>query len=116
MSQALPTHNRFWMSESDLEHWRNLPCILEADLEYPKELHDKRNEYPLAPERLKIGDVEKSIPNLWHKEKYVIHHQALKQCEALGLKITKIHRGIKFEESALLKRYIDLNTRFQAKA
>ena len=24
--------------------------ILEVDLEYPKQLHDKRNDYPFAPE------------------------------------------------------------------
>ena len=28
----------------------NLGFILEVDLEYPKELHDKYNLYPLAPE------------------------------------------------------------------
>ena len=27
--------------------------ILEVDLDYPKELHDSHNEYPLAPEKSK---------------------------------------------------------------
>ena len=116
MSQPLPTHGFEWMSEEELNNWRNHSCILEVDLEYPKELHDLHNDYPFAPERLKIGGIEKLIPNLCDKKNYVVHHKTLKQYESLGLKITKIHRGIKVEESAWLKPYIDLNTELRTKA
>jgi hypothetical protein len=37
------------MSADDLENWKNIPCILEVDLEYPKDLHDFHNEHSPAP-------------------------------------------------------------------
>ena len=33
-----------------------LGYILEVDLEYPKELHDKHNLYPLASEHVQVND------------------------------------------------------------
>ena len=116
MSKPLPTHGFKWMNEEELENWRSFSCILEVDLEYPENLQDLHSDYPLAVERLKVGKVDKLVPNLRNKQKYVIHHAVLKQCESLGLKITEIHYGIKFEESAWLKKYIDLNTEQRVKA
>ena len=55
------------------ENWGEFPCVLEVDLEYPEQLHELHNDYPLAPERLKINKVEKLIPTLLKKEKYVLH-------------------------------------------
>ena len=116
MSKPLPTKGFKWMTENELDNWRNHSCILEVDLEYPKDLHDLHNEYLLAPERLTINKVEKLIPNLNDKTKYVLHYENLKLYESLGLKITTIHRGIKFVESTWLKTYIDLNTHLRAAA
>ena len=119
MSQPLPVDEFKWMKESELQNWNNpgegKGCILEVDLEYPKELHDNHNEYPLAPERLRVNKVDKLTPNLNNKEKYVIHHRSLKQYLDLGLKLIKIHRGIKFNERAWLKDYIQLNTDLRTK-
>ena len=61
MCNTLPVRRFEWMSNSELKDWKNHPCVLEVDLGYPKELHGLHNDYPLAPERLKIGGVEKPI-------------------------------------------------------
>ena len=116
MSKPLPTHGFEWMESKDLKDWRSHPCILEVDLEYPKELHNPHNEYPLAPERIKIAKCEKLVPTLSSKKKYVVHHEALKTYVMLGLIVKKVHRGIRFEERTWLKSYIDLNTDLRSKA
>jgi len=116
MSKHLPTHGFEWMSDDELNNWRGMPCILEVDLEYPEELHDVHNDYPLAPESLKVGVVNKLIPNLDDKHHYVVHYENLKLYESLGLKVSRVHRGIKFKESDWLKQYIDLNTSLRTKA
>ena len=104
MSEKLPTHGFKWLTSGEMEKlfdnqivqvWEKIPCILEVDLEYPKELHDLHNDYPLCPERVKCDKgVEKLIPNLRDKTKYVIHYKNLMQCLKLGMKLKKIHRGI----------------------
>ena len=116
MCKPLPTKGFRWMEKEELKNWKSMPCILEVDLEYPEHLHDLHNDYPLAPERVTVNKVEKLIPNLNDKKNYVIHHETLKLYLSLGLKLTKIHRGITFEESEWLKPYIDLNTNLRAKA
>ena len=60
MSQYLPTGGFRWMSEKqinnlDLAKYKENSkkgLILEVDLEYPKELHNLHNDYPLAAERV----------------------------------------------------------------
>ena len=116
MSKPLPTHGFKWMKTSELDTWELHSCILEVDLEYPKKLHDLHNDYPLAPEQIVVNKFEKLIPNLWNRKKYVIHYENLKQYLNLGLKLTNIHRGIKFKESQWLKKYIALNTDLRSKA
>ena len=116
MSKPLPTHGFKWMKANELEIWGVYPCIVEVDLEYPQSLHDLHSDYPLAPEQIEVNKVKKLIPNLWNKKKYVIHYENLKQYLNLGLKLTKIHRGIKFKESQWLEKYISLNTDLRTKA
>ena len=113
MSQNLPVGDFKWMTKEELKNWKEHPCVLEADLEYSSELYDLHSEYPLAPEKRKVGNVIKLITSMGNKEKYVVHHETLKLYEKLGLKITKIHRGVKFREENFMKPYIDLNTKLR---
>jgi len=116
MSQPMPYEGFKWMHKEELKYWRKHPCILEVDLEYPSELHELHNDYPLAPERLVVDKVEKLIPNLRDKEKYVVHHSTLKLYESLGLRVKEIHRGVLFKESKWLGEYINLNNNLRTLA
>lgn len=81
--------------------------ILEVDLEYPQQLHNEHSDYPLAPESMIVTDemlsphskrlkdelnikgkpVQKLIPNIFSKTRYVLHYQNLKLYLSLGVKI-----------------------------
>ena len=141
MSQYLPTGGFKWLTEEevDLSKYNNESekgLVLEVDLEYPEELHDLHNDYPLASEKIKItedmlspycreiaekfkvkvGLVEKLVPTLLNKERYVLHYRNLQLYMSLGLKLTKIHRALEFDQSPWLKPYIDFNTKKRAGA
>ena len=126
MSQKLPVHSFYWLTDKEIKNlfkvqvvqfWEKTPCILEVDLEYPEELHDLHNDYPLCPERVECDKgVKKLIPNLRHKNNYVVHYKTLMQYLNLGMELKKIHRGIRFIESDFLKPYIDMNTNLRSKA
>ena len=98
------------MKVSELETWEIHSCILEVDLEYPKSLHDLHSDYPLAHEQIEVNKIQKLIPNLGDKKKYILHYENLKQYLSSGLRLTNIYRGIKFKESRWLEKYIALNT------
>ena len=108
--------------------------ILEVDLEYPVELYALHNDYPLVQEklaipydilsdckkiadkyRIKAGDVMKLIPNLGGKTNYVFHYRNLQFYLSLGMKLTKIHKMLKFKHSDWIKKYIDFNTEKEQK-
>ena len=102
----------------------SIGCILEVDLEYPAELHELHNDYPLAPEKLeishnmlsnyysnssnkygiKIGGVNKLVPNLGNKSKYCLHYRNLQLYLSLGMRLVSVHRVLKFKQSGWLKK------------
>ena len=144
MCQYLPTGNFKWLNKNqidklDLTKYNETSkkgLILQVDLEYPEKLHNLHNEYPLACEKIKVnknmlsnyckniankynissGIVDKLIPTLNNKEKYILHYRNLQLYTELGLKITKIHRALEFDQSPWLKKYIDFNTDKRANA
>ena len=118
MSQKLPYKNFRWVNEKKLIGLDPFQIyadgdyvyILQVDLEYPKELHELHNDYPLAPENITINKIDKLTPNFNNKTKYILHLKNLQLYLSLGLKLTKIHKVLAFEQKEWMKPYIDLNT------
>ena len=104
--------------------------ILEVDLEYSDELQELHNDYSLALEKLtiihnmlsnyccnitnyygtKISSVNKLLPNLGNKSKYVLHYKNLQLYLSLEMKLVNIHRILKSKQLDWLKTHIDINT------
>ena len=61
------------------------------------EFHDVHNDLPFMCEKTKVNKVEKLVPNLYDKKKYVIHIHALDQDLKHGLILEKVHHVIEFE-------------------
>ena len=120
MLQKLPIRSFKWCENKDIDSLiaifgpngtePDMGCFVKCDIEYPAELHDLHNDYPLAPERmlvtndilspyarslqekLDIGDdtVPKLVPNLTSKTNYVADIRNLMYYRDMGLKITPI--------------------------
>ena len=65
---------------------------------------------------IKVGDVEKLIPDLGAKTSYVFHYKNIQLYLLLEMKLTKIYRVLKFKQSDWMKKYIDFNTGKRANA
>ena len=121
MSQPLPTRGFCWVDIkpdkiSKLAKRKSKGYLLEVDVRYPKELHDSHNDLPFMCERMKINGVEKLIPNLYDKKRYIIHIRALDQALKHGLALERIHKAIEFKQLAWMKEYIDFNTKLRTAA
>ena len=124
MVQKLPTHGFKWKEGEDFTPEKIDTLVkkdksgyfIKVDVEYPKELHENHNELPFLMERMRIGRVEKLVPNLKDKKGYVVHIKALDQALKHGLKLKKVHRVIEFRQSKWMKAYVMLNTRFRKDA
>ena len=61
-------------------------------------------------------NIEKLVPNLMDKTKYVVHYRNLLLYLSLGMKLKKVHRILEFNEKPWMKPYIHLNTELHKKA
>ena len=116
MSKKLPISGFKWiepLTEDFIMNYNDdsdLGYTLEVDLHYPKELHDLHNDYPLAPERKKLGQCEKLCGTFYDKINYVVDIRNLKFYLEKGMKLIKVNRVIQYNCEAWLKPWIDLNT------
>ena len=111
MSQPLPNAEFLWVEfredrspktiVEELVVKKGRGCLLEVDVAYPRKLHDYHNDLPFMCTKMKINGVEKLVPNLYYKHKYVAHIKALKQVIDHGLVLEKIHRAIEFKTISL---------------
>ena len=136
MSQYLPYSGFRLLNQKEISDFclnsvsenSSIGYILEVDLEYPSELHELHNDYPLAREKLetsqnilskycfsivneygiKIGGVNKLVPNVGNKSKYVVHYRNLQLYLSLGMRLTKVLRVLKFKQSDWLKNTLIL--------
>ena len=124
MSCKLPYGDFEWVNGDDLslndimkynEETDDIGYVLEVDLEYPQELHELHNDYPLACERYqpKGGNCYKLCGTFHDKKDYIVHIKNLQLYLKLGLRLKRINRAIKFSQSSWLKEWIDLNTNFR---
>ena len=94
-------------------------CVLEVDIECPKELWEIPSDYILAPDKIQIkremlsdyhlkiadhynipiGNVKKLVPNFFDKEIHVIHYKSLKLYLRPEMKLKKIRRVLEFNQS-----------------
>lgn len=144
MSQSLPTHGFRWLTRQeidslDIQHIdenADEGYILSVDLDYPVELHDTHSDYPLAPESFEVKpnmlssyqqvllkdlnlldtSTRKLVPNLNNKTDYVIHYRNLQLYLSLGMKVTKVHQVLAFQQDPWLRKYIDFNTKMRKAA
>ena len=141
MTMPLPVSEFTWLNEDEIDDLDlssrkdndDYGYIFDVDLHYPAHLHHLHNCYPLAPEHLQItremlspyqqehfqsktSTIKKLVPNLQDKSHYICHYRNLQLYVDLGLEVKKIHRVIKFKQSAWLAEYINFNIAKREKA
>jgi len=141
-TSKLPYKGFHWLSEADYSsiEWDKVDTetndgyVLEVDLSYPKNLHKKHSNLPLAPENVEItfenlsetaqsllvesGSGEKFkdvklLSTFYDRVEYVVHFKLLKLYLQLGMKLLKIHRVVKFKQAAFIKPFIDKCTQYR---
>ena len=94
----------------------NKGYIFEVELEYPSKLWKSHNDYPLAPEKMKINEVEKLIGSFKPRKHYEVHYINLKQYLEMGMQLGAVHRGTSFYQTPWMAPYISKNTELRKTA
>ena len=137
MSKSLPYKNFKWLNDLTLDPNNLKIGIYAVDIEIPENLHDKFKDYPLCPEikstnedvqseyqkylndklNIKYSAADKKlILDLLPKKNYKVYYKDLEYYLKLGIKVTKVHRILTFDEKPFLKEYIDLNTELRKRS
>jgi len=143
MRFPMPTGDYEWITAEELmsidiakyNSEGDVGYTLEVDLEYPAHLHMAHNSFPLAPEHMTITEKdlseystealrqftgkhkykENKLTSTFHDRKnYVCHILNLQLYLELGMKLKCIHRGVKFNQSPIIRDYVDLCTQKRA--
>ena len=61
-------------------------------------------------------EFKKLVPNLRDKERYELHYRNLQLYLFLGMRLKKIHRALRFKQSAWMEPYIHINTELRKRA
>ena len=105
--------------DSEYGYW------LICDLEYSNEIKERTSNFQLLPHGREVGNNElgykqrpptsseskKLILDQNNKYEYPIHYRMLKFVVEMGIKVTKVHRIIKFKQNYIIRDYIELNTK-----
>ena len=101
-----------------------------CDINYTNECKERTEQLALMPNKRKINDnelgyrqrdkskarSEKLILDQNNKTEYMVHYRMLKFYVKMGVKVTKIHRLIKFKQDYICSDYIQNNTNKRATA
>ena len=89
--QYLDANNLYgWVMSENLPTGGFKLVLLEIDISYPNDLHGLHNDLPFMCEKMKINGVQKLVPNLYSKKKYVIHIAAIDQVLKYKLVLDKV--------------------------
>ena len=143
---ALPTCDFRWLTQEEIDDLiiedadldGEYGYLLEVDLIYPEEIHDKTRDFPFAPEKCKISQenftpfqmnqyqtaygkqkypgYSKLLLTQWNKERYTVHGKLLKFYLNNGMDYSKVHRVLKFKQTYIFRDYIAFNSKKRQEA
>ena len=136
MMQKLPNKDFEFITTTTLDVILNTPddsdhgYYIVRDIDYTNECKEKTEQLALMPNKRKINDnelgyrqrekskarSEKLILDQNNKTEYMVHYRMLKFYVKMGVKVTKIHRVIKFKQDYICRDYIQNNTNKRATA